>query len=220
MKEFFGKFTFGFVMAQLAPGAIVVLSMTCPSGIDEKSTTVWGLCEQALRTWFESPSKIVGFLLLATGTGKLIHGLNWTILASLEEQGQPARKSFWHNYPIFFQLLLSPLKMIAEFVWVLCARGVEKLTMEENVPGVPPERMEAFNYLQGFYLNFGQFYSHTAYAVLISITPLTLAWAALGWYWRDVMLLVVAYFGASVFFLLGRVTLGSLFKAERELCED
>ncbi|MCX7014856.1 MAG: hypothetical protein NTW86_20285 [Candidatus Sumerlaeota bacterium] len=223
-KEFLSSFTFGFLMAQLFPGALTLFALSAPIlalGIAPNASLADLACAVCDK-WFTTPTRVVLFLFLAVGIGMFIHGIHWMILAWLENRAdspRPVRQLWFHRMPFWTQLLLAPAWMVVEILWLLVAvRGLDKLTMEENVSELPPERFEAFEFLQEFYLYFGQFYAHTAYALLISIPcvlaslgrvrPGECAWAA-----------ALLYFAAAVFHLMGRVQLASLFKAERKLLD-
>lgn len=226
MKDFISKVTFGFLMAQLLPGAVVVFSVSCVVKVDSHCRTEAFLpvLKAVGEAWFTSTFTAIAFLFLATGTGMFLHGLNWAVLAWLENEGNirgysSLRDWPWHKWPLWLQLVASPFVMIYEVLhMVLLAPNIEKLTMEENAPEINDNRMGQFAYLQEFYLYFGQFYSHMAYAILISIP-----------FWRSALRTaqlqpslvrlvgLVLYFLSSAFFLLGRIQLGTMFKAERTL---
>ncbi len=224
-KEVFSKFTFGFLMAQLFPGIVAVSALSLAvkaTRSGEAASDLWTFAGSAWEEMFAKPAWIPAYLFLAVGTGMLIHGLNWTVLAWLEnhknpDEPRPVRETFWHGRLVLFQLLLGPIKMVAEIAWLLVARGLKPLAMDENVPNVKPERMANFVFLQEFYLYFAQFYAHTAYALLFAMPCLTVTLFHAGWSWGSSFLLVVLYFATSLFFLVGRVQLNTLFKAERAL---
>lgn len=219
MKDFISKVTFGFLMAQLLPGAVVVIAFTCVmagsySGSDACLRQMLDCIENL---WFRSTFTIVAFLFASVAVGMLIHGLNWTVLARLENRADPpisVRETRYHRWPFYTQLLLSPGIMVYE-VFVLVARtsNIEQLTMDENISHIEPDYVQQFQLLQDFYLYFGQFYAHMAYAFLVTFILAILAW------FRELTLkflpsVLILYVLTAVFFLLGRVQLGSLFKAE------
>ena len=220
-RGLFSKFAFGFLMAQLFPGAVGVLAIFL--AVKTFGTESIGLADQVDYLWGElekSPALIAVYLFLAIGTGMLIHGLNWTVLAWLEnhkdpDNPKPVHESFWHGRLLVFQLLVGPIKMVAELVWLLFARGVRPLILEENVPKIKPERMPNFIFVQDFYLHFSQFYAHTAYALLLSTICLSLGICHLGFTPQRFLWLLISYLATSVFFLMGRVQLMTLFAAER-----
>lgn len=218
MKDFISKVTFGFLMAQFLPGAMVVIAMTCvvisisslvPNTLD---TMVQGVTGR----WFNNPLMSIFFAFIAVAVGMVIHGLNWIVLAWLEKKYDSSRKSFWHKWPIIIQILLAPIKMILEVLWILLAPNIDILTMKENAPNLHSEQMQQFNFLQDFYLHFAQFYAHCAYALLV-ITLSSIICCLQHPSWLRLALTITLYLLTSVFFLMGRIQLGSLFKAEEEL---
>lgn len=226
MKDFISKVTFGFLMAQLFPGAIVVFAVACVY-TDKYCTYGSGFW----RTMSEIGSRLFGdvfatviIALLAVGVGMCIHGLNWAVLAWLEHvsdvKGWRTVRGdlWWHTWPIWLQLLLSPLFMVVEVAWLLGRAKLTDLLMQENALDVASDKMDQFNFLQDFYLHFGQFFAHMAYALLVATicagTCLIVRWHA-----SRVGLTALFYFSTSVLFLLGRIQLGSLFLAETVLVE-
>ena len=235
MEQFLGRFTLGFLMAQLFPGAVAVLSCTCPYMAKEAvpPKTMIELFTSVGNLWFGSTRNTVIFLFLSGAAGLLIHGISWSVMAWLENEGpppwlggrrsppgQPIRESFWHQWPIIFQVVAGPVKMVLELVYALGAPRLEVMRMEDNVPHIVPEDKPAFDFLQDFYLYFAQFYAHTSYAFLLSLPFLFSAWCIMGEFTsRRVLLLLLTYLGAGVFFIIGRVQYITLFNAEWYLIE-
>lgn len=220
MKDFISRVTFGFLMAQLFPGALVIFGFTCfLSNCKCENRLFSKLIVGSGQCWLESTFHTLLFIFMATGIGMLIHGLNWTVLAWLESKYQNSRESFWHEKRLFLQLLISPVKMLLEIGWLLWAPNVDSLTMEENIHKIPDEKMSHFSFLQDFYLHFAQFYAHTAYALLVT-TILSLICNFMRFDLDQIIYSIALYSLTSLFFLLGRIQLGSLFKAERLLKEE
>lgn len=223
MDQFLSRFTFGLLMAQVFPGGVFLLSLTCPlrAAREPAVTTVSSLFIEVGNLWFSSTKSTVLFLFLAGGLGMLIHGLSWTVMAWLENYKAPpltkVRDSFWHHLPLGFQVFVAPIKMIAELAWVLSAPGIEKVAMEESGSYISPQDKPLYDFFQDFYLYFAQFYAHTAYALLFSVFTLGWTWGMLGFNCRRLLMLVLIYFAASIFFLIGRMQFASLFKAENVL---
>jgi len=221
MKDFISKVTFGFLMAQLVPGMVVIMAITCMTKIGGLET---GSCiETMLKTiderWFQSVFRTTAFLFLSCGIGMLIHALNWTVLAWIEnESGQPVRETRHHVRPLWKQLATGPTAMITEVLSVLRAPNLTSLAMDENVDSLGRDSEWQFQFLQDFYLYFGQFYAHTAYASLVPMV-LCIANVFRSPCARNLMHLVLAYFVTSILFLFGRVQLSSLFRAEGELSQ-
>ncbi|MHC4199349.1 MAG: hypothetical protein ACYSU0_05110 [Planctomycetota bacterium] len=227
MKEFMSRFTFGFLMAQFFPGAALVFLLSVPAtawGAKPSYASVEVLLKAVGASWFSATQNTILFAFLAAGTGMLLHGVNWAVLAWLENHkgGEPISTADlrWHTWRIVWQILLAPALMIYELGWLLAARGLGKLFVDENVPHIRPEHMPMFNFLQDFYLHFGQFFSHMAYALLVGELCLVVAFASMGSLTgRRVLLLLVVYLLIGVFYLAGRIQMGSLFEAEHEILE-
>lgn len=224
MKDFISKMTFAFLMAQLSPGAVVVFSVYCVTADRrcQPGDTLWHMISENGPTLFTDTFSIVIFLLLSVGVGMCIHGVNWAVLAWLEhierERGWNSVRGnlWWHKWPIWVQLLSSPLFMLVEIGWMVARARTADLIMEENVADVDKDNMDQFNFLQDFYAYFGQFFAHMAYALVIAMLCACSSWIGRSDGSRG-RLAILLYFGASVLFQLGRVQLGSLFRAERRL---
>jgi len=225
MKEFLSKVTFGFIMAQLFPGAVAVLSLTAPFQAKkcDQGYTVGMVIQKVDGFWFETPTRIIVLLFLAMGVGMLIHGIHWATLAWLENrldgEPRPVNEVWYHRRRVAVQVLFAPLIMIGELVGTLFARRTKTLIIEENSPYTLEERFPAYAFMQEFYLYFGQFYAHTAYAMLLAILCATCVWTRLGWTWPRGLLLLGLYCACGVLFQIGRVQLGTLFGAEEQMKE-
>ena len=226
MKDFISEMTFGFLMAQLFPGATVVFAIACVYA--DKYCTYGGAFGRTLSEvgsfLFSDTVTAVVLVLLAVGVGMCIHGLNWAVLAWLEHvsavRGWKTVRGnlWWHTWPIWLQLLLSPLFMLVEILWLVWRAKLTDLLMEENVPSISKDKMEQFNFLQDFYLHFGQFFAHMAYALLLT-TVCACMCLIRRWGGSRLELAILLYLSTSVLFLLGRVQLGSLFGAEAALVQ-
>lgn len=226
MKDFISKVTFGFIMAQLLPGAVVVFAITCASSSEARES------EESFRQailnvsfqWFGDSLKATCFLLISVAVGMCIHGLNWAILAWLEwvsdKKGWESVRGdlYWHKLPLWLQLIISPVAMIIEVIWLLVAGKLDYVIMRENVPRIDKDKMSQVTFLQDFYLDFGQFYAHMAY-VLLTTTICSVICCIRSFELVRLAVAVFLYISTSVFFLLGRIQLGSLFGAEEELVE-
>jgi hypothetical protein len=223
MKDFVSKITFGFLMAQLVPGMVVTMAVTC---LGTGNCPVMRECVQIMLVriqaqWFTSSFRAVAFLFLSCAVGMLIHALNWTVLAWVEnkrgpDDARPVREARYHTARCWKQLLGGPAIMVYELLSLLKAPTLTHLTMEENVKFLDRDREWQFHFLQEFYLHFGQFYAHTAYALLLT-TALGIVSSFREPSVQSIALVVVAYFATSISFLFGRVQLSSLFRAETDL---
>jgi len=226
MKDFVSKITFGFLMAQLLPGTLVIATITCSVrlGENELMTCLPQVLKCIEDLWFKTTFSTVAYLFAAVAAGMLIHGLNWTILAWLENWGHPdkpksVRERRWHKWTLWKQWLLAPVLMFYEVgTLIFKAPDIDHLTMDENVKDIKSEYMGQFQWLEEFYLHFGQFFAHMAYALLITGLASLICLVrsrSLG----SLVLVTVLYLLTGVFYLLGRAQLGSLFKAEDALVQ-
>ena len=251
MKEIVSRFTFGFLMAQLVPGAVALAFITLVFTARDvgQGASLSRAVQLSAEGWLGAHccvpdgvtasagtaarpglgvAKIAAFLVLAIAVGMLIHGVNWMVLAWLENhQGSlcttRVRTSFWHRARLFVQLVLAPLKMVLEVLWILKAPGIVLLAMDENAPEITTKDREGmFVFIQDFYLYFFQFYSHTAYALLCGIPCLALAHRSLHHSVQQALpSLVGLYLLTSLFFLIGRVQYTSMCMAEfKFLCKS
>ncbi|MDQ1637244.1 MAG: hypothetical protein QOF62_583 [Pyrinomonadaceae bacterium] len=74
MDQFLSRFTFGLLMAQVFPGGVFLLSLTCPLIVntDPNVTTTSSVFMAVGNLWFNSKKGTVLFLFLAGGVGMLI----------------------------------------------------------------------------------------------------------------------------------------------------
>lgn len=227
MKEFLSKFTYGFLMAQLLPGFIFLESILM-NIIEYKDLTktnffLFSLCKRSMINITNSYNEMFLFFLASVFFGMLIHGIHWAILACLENQNgkRSARNYCWHKQRVIFQILYMPILMVWEIILLLKSKNIDILTMDENVPYFNPTYMSNYNFLSEFYLNFGQFFSHTAYSLLFSFPFLLNIYIKFSYTTRDIIIyLLIQYFIISIMIILGRVQLGTLFKAEIIIVEE
>jgi hypothetical protein len=224
MKEFVAKVTFGFLMAQLFPGAAIVF-MLClafwspwiDQALDLRNFV--GIVGEKL---FASASAVVILIFLSVAVGMLVHGIHWLALGVLEgpdDVKRPIRDLKRHRMPIFLQILFGPFLIMVELLQSLFAGKLEHVLVDENVCEIDPEGLPVFLFLQEFYLYFGQFYAHMAYAALISLACFVRICQTRGWTTANISTCAVLFVSCGIFYLLGRVTLSSLFRNERKLCK-
>ncbi|MCK4809777.1 MAG: hypothetical protein KAS99_02425 [Candidatus Omnitrophica bacterium] len=227
MKDIFGKITFGFFMAQFVPGAICVLGI----GIlfihspEIGRLTLLAAFQESLNFWTLSTITKLIFLTLSIGAGMAIHGLHWAVLGFLEtfnlkddKKNKSISETFWHNWPIFLQVLVGPIKIILEVLaFFFLGKGIDSVSIEENVPDISKDKMGAFQFIEDFYLHFAQFYAHTSYALLIALITSTIVCIKFNFVKCGIIILIYLFCG--LFFIIGRIQLTALFKAENELKE-
>ncbi|HEX5735269.1 MAG TPA: hypothetical protein VF131_20740 [Blastocatellia bacterium] len=239
MESFLSKFTLGFLMAQLFPGAVTILAFTCPFvawRTDHYPTTLVELFRTVADKWFVWPRSVILMLFISAGMGMVIHGIDWMVISMMQykkndpspedvsvlRDSTPVHHFMYHKWYTGLQIIVLPVIMIIELFFLLTARDLGKLMQRENIPSIHPNHKQNFDFLQDFYLYFAQFYLHMGYAFLFSIFPLVSALIAISkrsgqpiYYWP----IIACYFGSSIFFLIGRVQIATLFNAERQIRE-
>lgn len=232
MKDLVSALTFGFIMAQLFPGVIATFAVTIfvksfllpyPNGIIDS-------LNQAICFWEAPTRRIVVFVLVSTAFGMAIHGLHWSVLGFLENRERrknplaelrSVHSSFWHDLPIIIQIILGPVKIIFEVTWFLFkGRSLSLIAIEENAPNVKSDKVEVFSFVQDFYLHFSQFYAHTSYATLLLfislLTSILFIPTIYFGFWLSVFLVTI-WLSIGYFFIVSRIQLASLFKAETSM---
>lgn len=233
MKDFISKLTFGFIMAQLVPGVVVVYSLSILYlSLNNAVTFCLHDALSPINIWLTSNTHLLVFIALSIAAGLAIHGLHWAVLGFLEkhnaekdEQGNVMLKSvsesFWHDKPIAVQMALGPVKIAVEiFLLLFRAKGIEAVSLEENVSFIPKDRIEAFNFLQDFYLHFAQFYAHVSYALAFMFWMLVMsiaAGSALSFNVSSISVLVIIWLASGCFFIISRIQFTSLFAAEWDM---
>jgi hypothetical protein len=157
MKDFVSKLTFGFLMAQLVPGLITVYSLTFiyATYSGDALGTVVDAARAAVDLWSASVVRQLVFLALSVGAGMAIHGLHWAVLGHLESHyDRKVSETFWHDKRMIWQILLGPAKILREiFEFVFFANDVGRVAIEENVAEIDKDKMDAFQFIQDFYLH-------------------------------------------------------------------
>ncbi len=237
MKDFISKFTFGFVMAQLFPGAIAVLgsAVLVHAASPPRPTSFVGSVLSILESWGTLDVPYIALLLAVfVGAGMLIHGLHWAVLGYLESRYETFSRSPAHwrtkkieagssepdgeGVPLWWQILRGPVMIILEVGQLtFLATDISKVSIEENAPQVSKDLMPQFEFLQEFYLYSAQFFAHTGYALLVMLTSVVTFIAWNGFTPHRAGIGVALYLAIGVFFVLGRIQLETLFKAEEEI---
>ncbi len=208
-------------MAQLFPGFFLLNAITVCMSPAEDATgqSIAGIIIGHVNKLISNTGHTVLTVIFSIMLGMLIHGIHWAVLACLENQNStPVRDRPWHRQRIFIQIIVMPVCMIWELRLLLKSRGIIQLAMEENVPHFDPKFMDNYSFLQDFYLNFGQFYSHMAYSLLFSL-PFLLA-SFIGFTDRPlpiIAFMIGIYLFIGLMITLGRVQLSTLFIAENEI---
>lgn len=235
MKDFISKITFGFFMAQLVPGVIVIYSLSLlyySIHPYHEFVCLSAATNQILDFWSDQLKHVILFLGLSIASGMLLHGLQWAILGFLEnhyainEEGKTAELASladlgFHKLKPIYQILLGPGRILYEiYEFLFKAKGIKELAIEENVGDIDESKMEGFNFLQDFYLHFAQFYAHTSYALLIlfmCLIPAIVFHHSFNYSWWHLALLALIWVMSGFFFLISRIQLTALFSAEWSL---
>lgn len=228
MTDILSRLTFGFVMAQLVPGTIAAFSALCAyrSFAEDLEKSLPSIGNKALALWTGSFSQQLLVLSLCAGVGMLIHGLHWAVVGFLENRPRAngyegaATGSFWHNWPLFIQVILGPIKLTVELAMLLfLGSSIAEVAIRENVENIPSEKMQAFEFLQGFYLHFAQFFAHAAYALTFTILCGIICVWQCGFSWPRAGFLACIWMGAGLYFVIGRIQMEALFRAESHLVD-
>lgn len=130
----------------------------------------------------------------------------------------PVAWSFWHGYPVLVQIALGPIKLALEVILFvtlpLQGKTLREIAIEEGAPFADSNRMEAYQFVQDFYLHFMQFYAHMSYALAVAIVALAVFILQLGVSMHRIGLIVAIYLLCGFFFVIGRIQMATLFKAE------
>ena len=225
MKDFVTKATFGFVMAQLFPGAVAAFAIAF-SYFTIETVQPKGLlatADDVLRRWGAAsvPQKLF-LAALCIALGMVIHGLHWASLGALEHRNRGSvYRTPWHRRALWLQVLGGPYRVLADLcVLFWCTKDIRHASMDENVVRVKSELMPQFEFLEEFYLSSGQFFMHTAYALWTLLVAVAVYVIAYGITWKRLVVAGVIYLLVGLFFTLGRVTLRSLFAAEEGLAKQ
>jgi len=217
-------------MAQFVPGAIVTFSLGfLYLGLTStQANSVVTISKDVLAS-LDSPLSIQLIIIgLCIGSGMLIHGIHWAVLGFLETHAWVKGKkfkavaaTFWHDRPLILQFILGPIKICVEIcLFLFCSTSIKKVAIEENVPKINKDKMDAFQFVQDFYLHFAQFYAHTSYALLLSFLSFLVFVLITSLSLQRIGLLAFLYLTSGLFFILGRIQLQSLFKAEVDIAKS
>lgn len=220
MKDLFSKIAFGFIMAQFVPGVVLLFSLClayktlvqCPPN------SILSTLKMIADFWADSFPKQATFVALATASGMAIHGLHWAVLGFLEKDKQSVAASSWHKRRIVVQIFLAPIQIVWEIAgFLITGKSIKEVAIEENVPKIPKERMNQLDNVQGFYLSFSQFYAHTSYALLMAFCTVVVFMLDNGASLKRITFTLLLYCMCGFFFIISRVQLQALFKAENDL---
>lgn len=226
VKDLFSRIVFGFVMAQILPGAVVAFGIyeIFLSRFYRGAAQVNFAMDILTDNVSSSALNLVFFVLLSLFFGMGIHGLHWSVLGFVEHRtGRAVHKSRWHRSRIIIQMLLSPIQIIYESIcFLINGRWIIRLRVEENLPNIGKDKFDAFQFLQDFYLYFAQFYAHMSYALLfiVSVSIFLFLRGSLELSIENFALVSIAWLICGAFFIFSRIQFASLFNAEHALKES
>jgi hypothetical protein len=235
MGDLLSRATFGFLMAQFFPGAILIygLMFLRQSILSPAHTAVRLMASSAMTSLDGSFLYQLSVIALCTGAGMLIHGIHWAVLGYLESYGAsltkpnpeskktPVFETFWHGLRLGWQVLLGPVKLLVEIgSMLLFARDLRSLAIEENAGKIDKEHFEAFEFVQDFYLHFSQFYAHLACALAATLPMLLVAFYYSGFSPKRIVGVVALYVLCGAMFVIGRIQLAGLFIAEVDMASE
>ena len=223
MKDLFDKFAFGFIMAQLVPGTVIVLSATL-FAVDAQEISPLSRTEVAksvLQIWTSTPSLQVVLVVLSVAAGMTIHGMHWSILGYYEscDRDGGVFSKWWHRKLWTIVLIgFGPLLAIWELLsFLVFGRDTAEVALDENAPKIPNDRIAAFTFVEDFYLHFAQFYAHTSYALVFACCCVVYFCVTNSVFTSNLPFIGGLYLAAGTFYVFGRIQLASLFLAEQEL---
>jgi hypothetical protein len=224
MNDLISKATFGFLMAQLFPGAIAVFAIGSAYFALQPNhpPTLLAAASRQLTIWGAASLGEQLFLIgLCIGAGMIIHGLNWAVLGALENhlKGSVFNAPF-HAQRIFIQILLAPVRAVIElFTFLYVPKDIRDVRMPENVANITKDEMAQFQWLQDFYLYSAQFFAHVSIALGLVILALVEFAIVHGVTFRRFTIFVLLYFLMGLCFTLGRIQFASLFLAETTMAD-
>src|SRR4029077_16587213 len=140
MKDILTKATFGFFMAQLFPGSVIVFSIAFVYAVSQGSApnSILATADRVLTLWnSDSVPQQLFLLALCIGAGMFVHGIHWTLLGYLENKNKSIFNSYDCTLPFWLQVVIAPVKLILDTVELfLLARHIKSITLTENAPNV------------------------------------------------------------------------------------
>lgn len=217
MRDFISKMTFGLLMAELFPGALLLFALSffyfsLPPTV---SPSLYQEVNVVIAAW-ETGSVLRSLVLLGLcfGAGLFIHGLQSAVAGALEARFGSAADSYWHDKPIWVQVIAGPVKIVREVIELLfLTKGVGAAATGAGVGTTDAAKIAGIEIAEDRYLHIGEFFVHTAYAIVFSFVALGTFMIFGGVSLRRLLLLVLIWLAAGLFFVLGRIQLQSMSRA-------
>ena len=231
--NFWSRFVFGFLLAQVLPGVLGTFFVSFLSGatkifesyrIEYKGpggfTDYIGVHAARL---VEKPGFLGVFAIVSICSGIVLYWFNWLLLARLEQQAEASdlgglENLKCHKRPPLVQIFVWPLDVLGEvFVLFFGTPSFDKMIRKERMTQVPPEKFTQLSWIEDYYLPFALFLSNMQFALLPALFSILLVFFDSGFTWRRFLILVAVYFLIGLIRLLARQQLISLGRAERDL---
>jgi hypothetical protein len=229
--NFWSRFVFGFLLAQVLPGvmaAFFTFSMLAGGSLVAYSPDI-GVTDY-LSVQVEkvggNPGWMGFFLVGATCLGVVLYWFNWLLLARLEQQAEASDLSGlehlpWHKRPPLIQILVWPADIACEVaILFLGTPSFDKMIRKERISRIPPEKWSQFSWIEDYYLPFALFLSNLQFAMLPVLGTISIVYLYSGFTFRRVIVLLGTYFVIGLIRLLARQQLISLGRAEKDLLRD
>jgi hypothetical protein len=226
--NFWSRFVFGFLLAQVLPGILCLffLFFISVGGKIISTSKAMGFADYLAvhaQRLGQVPVWLGCFFVAAACLGIVLHWLNWLVIARLEQRVQTAKLTGiealpWHRRPFFVQVLVWPLDLIREFgILFFATPDLEKLIRREKITLVPPEKFAQLSWIEDFNLPFAQFLSNLHLAMIPALVSVIVVFNFAGFTARRCIVLFLTYSAIGLVRVLSRQQLISLSRAEEEL---
>ncbi|GMV65420.1 MAG: hypothetical protein AMXMBFR75_12210 [Candidatus Hinthialibacteria bacterium] len=229
--NFWSRFVFGFILAQVIPGVLCTffLFFISVGGKIISTSKVMGFTDY-LAIYAERIARVPvwlgSFFVGAVCFGIVLHWFNWMVLARLEQQAESNKQGGlenlpWHKRPPIIQVFLWPVDLLREW-WILFFQtpNFESIIRRENLIRVPPEKFTQLSWIEDFYLPFAQFLCNLNIALIPVLVSVIVVFNFAGFTIRRGLFLLMVYAMIGLTRVLARQQLISLVRAERDLIEE
>ncbi|HUO85577.1 MAG TPA: hypothetical protein VM534_10735 [Thermoanaerobaculia bacterium] len=221
MKDAASRFIAAFLMAQLFPGALLVFSLcflyfslppTVPASLYQGVNIVLSVWDTG------SLVRTFAILLILMGAGMSLQGLHRAVLGAVERRSGSLAEAWWHSGPIWLQILVGPVQIVAEiFSLLFSTRGLREAAANDHAAAIESSRFTHLDELRAASLPIAEFFLHTSYALIGSCTALVVFMITGGVSIRRLLLLALLYLLTGLFFVLGRIEVQTFESAEEDL---
>jgi hypothetical protein len=227
--NFWSRFVFGFLLAQVLPGVMATFFVFFSSAFkkiyeyQEKDIGYTDYLAIYAKRLGSDTAWLGCFLVGATCLGVVLYWFNWLLLARLEQQAEASDLSGledlkWHKRPPLIQILLWPLDILTELaILALGTPSFDKMIRKERLTQVSPEKFTQLSWIEDYYLPFALFLSNLQFALIPALFSILVVFQHSGMTTRRLVFLLVTYLIIGLTRLLSRQQLISLGRAERDL---